>query len=178
MKKERILYLMERLSMPVLLCLLGLVLLFTPDTASALVGKVAATGLLVVGILYAADGLFTRLDLGRKLTSGLLCLAGGIWLLSDPLVLAAWIGRIVGIAFILRGLDNLSQAQRMGLSRTWPLVTTLAGVLLVLSPMVTSRLVLKTFGLVLAIVGGVLIATRINQQKRLDGPQDPNIIDV
>lgn len=178
MKKEKLLYLVERLSMPVLVCVLGLVLLFSPDTASALVGKVAGVGLLVVAAVYLADGFALRVDLGRKFFLGLLCLAGGIWLLGDPLALAAWIGRIAGIVFLLRGLDNLSQARRMGLATTWPLVTTLAGVLLVLSPMITSRLVLKTCGLVLAIVGGVLTVTRLRQQRRLDEPQDPNIIDV
>ena len=44
--------------------------------------------------------------------------------------------------------------------------------------MITSRLVLKGFGLMMAIVGGLLIVTRINQQKRLEGPDDLNIIDV
>lgn len=178
MEKEKLLDYLERLSMPILLCLLGLVLLFAPDTASALVGKVAGVGLLVVGVIYAADGLTTKLDMGRKLVVACVCLVVAGWLLSHPLTLAAWIGRIAGILFILRGLENLAQARRQGQSCTWALVTTLAGVLLVLSPMITSRLVLKTIGLVLVIVGGVRIVTRISARKRLDEPGDPNIIDL
>lgn len=178
MKKEKMLYLMERLSLPVLLCVVGLVLLFSPDTASALVGRVAGIGLLVMGAVYLVEGLTTRVDVPRRLLIALVCLAGGGWLTTEPLALAAWIGRLVGLFFLLRGLGSLVEAKKLGQKLTWPLVITLTGVLLLLSPMITSRLVLKTFGLLLSIVGGVLIATRLNQQKRLEGGQDPNIIDV
>lgn len=178
MKKEKFLYLAQQLSVPALVGILGLVLLFSPDTASALIGKVAGIGLLVVGIIYLAEGLGVKLTPGRDLTIGILCLVGGFWLLRSPLALAAWIGRIAGILFVLRGLDGLREAGQTGLSKTWPLVTTLAGVLLVLSPMITSRVVLKAIGLVLAVVGGLTICNRIRQQKLLDEPEDPNIIDV
>lgn len=177
MKQEKLAQ-VRQLSLPVLLCLLGLVLLLSPDTASALLGKLAGVGLLVAGIVYVVDSLSNRQALGRKLVVGLLCLAGAGWLLHDPLALAAWIGRIAGIVFVLLGLEKLSNARRMGLPVAWPLVTTLAGVALVLSPMITSRLVLKGFGLVLAILGGVMILSRINRQKQLSEPQDPNIIDI
>ena len=178
MKKEKVLYLMERLSLPVLLGLLGLVLLFSPDTASALVGKVAGVGLFVIGAVYLVEGLTTRVDMPRKLLISLVCLAGGSWLTAHPLTLAAWIGRLTGLFLLLRGLGSLVEAKKLGQKLTWSLVIALAGVLLLLSPMVTSRLMLKTFGLVLTIVGGVLIVIRLNQQKRLEGGRDPNIIDV
>lgn len=178
MKKEKLLYLAERLSMPVLMALVGLVLLFAPDTASAIIGRVAGVGLLVVGAVYLAEGLTTRLELGWRVLRGLLCLAGAGWLLSDPLALAAWIGRLTGLFFLLRGLGSLAEAKSLGQKLTLPLIVTLGGALLLLSPMVTSRLVLKGFGLMMAIVGALLIVTRINRQKRLEGPDDPNIIDV
>lgn len=177
MKKEKILYLLERLSIPVLLCVLGLVLLLTPDTASALVGKVAGIGLLVVGILHLVDCLSSRLDTGRKLTIALVCLVASGWLLSHPLLLAAWIGRLVGVFFVFRGVIGLVEARKLGQPLTWPLITALAGALLVLSPMITSRLVLNAMGLVLLLVGIVQVVTRLGQQKRLDGPDD-SIIDV
>lgn len=177
MKKEKILYLLERLSMPVVLCVLGLALLLTPDTASALVGKVAGIGLLVVGVVHLVDCLSSRLDSGKKLAIALVCLVAAGWLLSHPLLLAAWIGRLVGIFFVIRGISSLVEARKLGQSQTWPLITTLAGVLLVLSPLITSRLVLGALGLVLLLVGIVQVVTRLGQQKRLDGPDD-NIIDV
>lgn len=177
MKKEKILYLLERLSMPVLLCALGLALLLAPDTASALVGRVAGIGLLVVGLLHLAEGLSARLDTGRRVTIGLVCLVAAVWLLRHPLALAAWIGRLAGIYFVIRGLGELRDARRLGQRLTLPLITTLAGALLILSPMITSRLVLKAMGVVLFLVGLLQILSRLGQQKRLDGPDD-NIIDV
>lgn len=177
MKKEKILYFMERLSMPVLLCALGLVLLLAPDTASALVGKVGGIGLLAVGALHFVDSLSSKLEPRRKLVIGLICLAVGAWLLNHPLALAAWIGRLAGIYFVFRGLGELVDARKLGQKLTWPLVSTLAGALLILSPMITSRLVLKAMGLVLFLVGLLQILSRLGERKRLDGPDD-NIIDV
>lgn len=177
MKKEKAMYLLERLSVPVLLCAVGLVLLMTPDSASALVGKVAGIGLAAVGVLYLVDCLSSKLDTAQKLIFSLVCLATAGWLLTHPLGLAAWIGRVAGIFFIIRGIASLVEARRLGQKLTWPLITTLAGVLLVLSPMITSRLVLGAMGLVLLLVGIVLVITRLGEQKRLEGPED-NIIDV
>ena len=114
MKKEKLLYLAERLSMPVLMALVGLVLLVAPDTASAIIGRVAGVGLLVVGAVYLAEGLTTRLELGWRVLRGLLCLAGAGWLLSAPLALAAWIGRLAGLFFLLRGLGSLAEAKQLG----------------------------------------------------------------
>lgn len=177
MKKEKALYLLERLSIPVLLCALGLVLLLTPDTASALVGKVAGIGLAVVGVLYLVDCLSSKLDTAKKLIFSLVCLAAAGWLLSHPLGLAAWLGRLVGFFFVLRGIASLVEARKMSQKPTWPLITTLAGALLVLSPMITSRLVLNAMGLVLLLVGIVQVVSRLGEQKRLEGPDD-TIIDV
>lgn len=181
MKKEKILYLLERLSGPVLLCAVGLVLLLTPDTASSLVGKVAGFGLGAVGVLHLVDCMTSKLDTRRKLAIALLCLASAGWLLSHPLVLAAWIGRLVGIFLVIQGLGGLVEARQIGQKITWPLMTALAGVLLVLSPMITSRLVLNALGLVLLLVGIVQVFSRLGERKLLDGPddsQDNTIIDV
>ena len=177
MKKEKALYLLERLSMPLLLCALGLVLLLSPDTASALAGKVAGIGLAVVGSLYLVDCLSSQLDDTWKLIVSLVCLAAAGWLLSHPLGLAAWIGRLMGVFFVIRGAASLVEARKLGQKLTWPLITTLAGALLILSPMITSRLVLGAMGLVLLLVGIVLVITRLGEQKRLEGPDD-TIIDV
>ena len=177
MRKEKALYLLERLSMPVLLGALGLVLLLTPDTASQLVGKVAGIGLAVVGALYLVDCLSSKLDTAKKLMISLVCLAAAGWLLTHPLGLAAWIGRLVGIFFLIRGIASMMDARKLGQKLTWPLITTLAGALLTVSPMITSRLVVGALGLVLLLVGSVLVITRLGEQKRLEGPDD-NIIDV
>ena len=177
MRKEKALYLLERLSIPVLLGALGLVLLLTPDTASKLVGKVAGIGLAVVGVLYLVDCLSSKLDTAKKLMIALVCLAAAGWLLTHPLGLAAWIGRLVGIFFLIRGIASMMDARKLGQKLTWPLITTLAGALLTVSPMITSRLVVGALGLVLLLVGSVLVITRLGEQKRLEGPDD-NIIDV
>ena len=53
MKKHQISALISRFATPAVLILLGLVLIFCPDMASALISKVAGWGLMMAGIVIA-----------------------------------------------------------------------------------------------------------------------------
>ena len=110
MKKHQISALISRFATPAVLILLGLVLIFCPDMASALISKVAGWGLMMAGIVIAVamvvDG---NWSLSKILT--ILVLVGlGRWFMSHPLAWAAWGGRIVGLFVLLRGIRDFTQS--------------------------------------------------------------------
>lgn len=177
MKKNDILSLLYQLLFPVLLIVLGAVLLINPDSASVLVAKILGWVLLLAGIGCGVAALTTHTGTAGKVLSALVCLALGSWLLKNPLNLAAGIGRFIGILLLVRGIrDILNSSRREG--KILALVTAVAGVVLILLPMTTSRLVFSLCGLVVLIIGIVMLLDRLRDRKRLNEPEDPNIIDA
>ena len=102
------------------------------------------------------------------------CIGGT--LTANPLVLAAWIGRIVGIIMAVRGIRDLLLHSSYGYSRILALITAAVGAVLVVLPMTTSRLVFSLCGLVVLFIGIGMLVDRLKQRKRLSGG-DSNIID-
>lgn len=176
MKKRDILDLIYQLASPVALILLGGILLLSPDTASALISRLLGWVLTLVGIGVGISAVLDRRGaIGKGITAlGFVCVGG--WLTANPLLLAAGIGRILGILLALRGLRDLSLDRSRGYGSPLSLITTIAGVILVLLPMTTSRLV---FGLCGAVILGIGIAQLIQRlrRNRLD-KGDSNIIDA
>lgn len=168
----------RRLFAPTLVSVLGLTLLVSPDSASAMVGKITGWALLLAGVVSGLEAFADRNVKTRKVVCAIAFLALGGWLLSDPLALAAMAGRLVGIALAIRGFSDLAEANQMGTSRGLAIVTAVAGIMLVLLPMTTSRLVLRLVGAVALSMGIMMVISRVKQQKRLNGGEDPNIIDA
>ena len=89
MNKEKLVSNIRLFFAPVALIILGAVLLFNPDSASAMISKVLG-GLLVavgIGIGFAAIGDRSG-QVGKGIAAVALVLAGG-WLTRNPLALAA-----------------------------------------------------------------------------------------
>lgn len=178
MKKEKLLSKLESLALPGLLCVLGLVLLLTPDAASALAGKLVGWGLLAVGIVYLVDAVTSRIGTAGKLFWAVAAFAVSSWLLADPLALVSFGGRLVGVLFAIKGGQFLLEAQQMGLPKGRPLTILVCGCILALMPVASSRLVLRAMGLGALVVGVLLLVKARRTKKWLDGPDDPNIIDA
>ncbi len=178
MKKQDILSLINRFLAPVLLILLGLMLLFNPDSASALVAKLLGWLMVAIGIGFGISAIVTgRSQVGKGIAAVLLVVAGG-WLAANPLALAAWIGRIIGALLVIDGLQDISQARKRGERFVMPLIVAVVGVVLILLPMTTSRVVFSLCGLVVLFIGGAMFLDRLKGRKRLDKPEDPDIIDA
>ena len=86
-------------------------------------------------------------------------------------MLAAFIGRFIGLLIAARGIRDLS----MGYSRILALITTAVGAVLVVLPMTTSRLVFSACGLVVLLIGIGMLMDRLKHNKYLD---DGDIIDA
>lgn len=178
MKKEDIISKVQLFLIPVLIIALGLVLLFNPDSASALISRILGGILGLTAICFGISALVNTKGRAGKVIGAVVCALIGGWLGTHPLVLAAWIGRVIGIVLVIDGFQDIMSSRRQGTSFLFPAIVALVGVILVLMPMTASRLLFSICGLVVLIVGVVMLLERIRGGKRLREPKDPNVIDA
>lgn len=177
MKKQDRLFLVYHLASPVALMVLGLILLFSPDTASALIARVLGWGITLAGIGLGIYTIVQRREVGKGIVS-VLCVCVGGFLVANPLFLAAGIGRVLGVLVAARGLRDLFLAYKEGYGIPLPLITTVAGLVLILLPMTTSRLVFRICGAGIVAIGAAMLWDRLKHHPRLPEGDDPNIIDA
>ena len=176
MKKNSISAFVSRFATPAVLILLGLVLIFCPDTASALISKVAGWGLMMAGIIVAVAMVVDRNWSVSRILTILVLAALGRWLMTHPLAWAAWGGRIIGILLLLRGIRDFTQSA-FAQGKVLSVVTAVLGLVLILLPMTASRMVFSLCGVVILVVVGGMLAERIWEKKNWED-DDPNIIDA
>ena len=176
MKKQNLSAFLSRFATPIVLIALGLVLIFCPDTASALISKVAGWGLLMAGIIVAVAMVVDRNWSVTKILTILVFVGLGRWLMAHPLAWAAWGGRIIGALVLLRGIRDFTQSA-FTQGKVLSALTALLGLVLLLMPMTASRMVFSLCGVVVLAVGGGMLAERIWEKKNGED-DDPNIIDA
>lgn len=177
MKKNTFLDLLYQLASPVAVVLLGLLLLINPDSASILIARVLGWGLTAIGIGFGIAAIINRRNaVGKGIIAVLFACTGGV-LSANPLLLAAWIGRIIGVLIALRGIRDLFLYATRGYSRMLALITAAVGGLLVVLPMTTSRLVFSAIGLLILVVGCGMLIDRLKHRALLPKGDD-NIIDA
>jgi len=178
MKKNDILSAIQLLLAPVLVILLGLLLLINPDSASVLISRLLGGLLTLVGIGFGIAALVN--DRGRvgKLIGALALFACGGILSANPLLLAAFAGRVVGLLLFIDGFGDMINAHRRGIRGLMPLIVTILGGILILMPMTASRLVFALCGLVVTIIGVLMLLDRFRNRRLPSGDNDPNIIDA
>lgn len=177
MRNNGILDSLYRLASPIAVTLLGLLLVVNPDSASVVIARIVGWVLTVIGIGFGVAALVNREHTIRKgITAVLFACAGGT-LSTNPLLLAAWIGRIIGLLIAARGVRDLLISGSYGYSRILALITTVVGAILVVLPLTTSRLVFSLCGLVVLFIGIGMLVDRLKHQNRID-KGDSNIIDA
>ena len=176
MSKEKLFSYIRLLWAPAALMILGVILLFNPDSASALISKLLGSVLILVGIGFGISAIAgERGRVSKGITAVILAVAGG-WLTRNPLALAAWFGRIVGIVLLLDGIQDMRTMRAMGKRFALPSLVALVGLVLILLPMTTTRLVFSVCGVVVLILGGIMLLDRL-RSKRLDSGND-KIVDA
>ena len=178
MKKHDMLSLLQLLLVPVLLILLGLILVVNPDTASALVSKLLGYVLIACAIGTGVTAVFSQ---SGKLAKGIVAagfaIVGG-WLVANPLWLAAWISRFLGVLIVINVLPDLYYAFKQKRNILFHFLAAAVGVVLILLPMTASRLVFSLCGVAVLAIGGVMFIDRIRGRRWLHEGDDPNIIDA
>lgn len=171
MNRRNIDSLLQLYATPALLLLLGFVLVFHPDSASALLARICGWVLIAVG----AGLMYTGVTGGKvqvvKVVSALACLYIGGWILRNPLRLAEAFGRIAGILLVLRSLQDVSDAHKKSGG-----LTLIIGIALFLLPKTASRLVFILCGVAALAAGGLMLADRIRRNRLT--PPDDSIIDA
>lgn len=178
MKKRKILSFLYQIASPAAMILLGLVLMVSPDAASVLVARLVGWVLTLAGICIGIFAIVDRRGAVGKGIASVLCVCFGGFLTANPLILAAGIGRFLGILVAARGLRDLFLAKTRGYGSVLPLVTTAVGLVLIVLPMTTSRLVFAILGAVIAGIGAAMLLRRLKQRRYLEEGNDPNIIDA
>jgi len=126
--------------MSVLFCVLGVVLLFTPDASALWIGRLLGIGLILFGAIklvgYFSRDLF-RLAFQYDLAFGVLLMALGIVTLTHPGETIGFLCVVYGILVLSDGLFKVQiavDAKRFGIDRWWAilLAAACAGVLGVL----------------------------------------------
>ena len=177
MKKNSFMDLLVPLASPVAVILLGLLLVVNPDSASVLIARIVGWVLTILGIVFGIAAIVDRDHLIRKGIPALLFFCAGGVLSAKPLLLAAWIGRLIGVLMAARGIRDLLLHSSYGYSRILALITTAVGAILVVLPLTTSRLVFSLCGLVVLFIGIGMLVDRLKHRKFLS-KGDGNIIDA
>ena len=157
----------------ILLC--GLVLTFNPEGATVLVTKLVGWALVVIcaaKLIKLAVG--DRLHWGREAFYGGCCIAVGVILLAKPLIIANLIGRTIGIILMVWGLT----AMKDGHSKLTAIITVAAGLALVCIPASLTNALLTLCGIIMVAIALMNILSRFKERKRIEGREDPNIIDA
>ena len=176
MKKTDFWNLLYELASPLALILAGLILVFCPDAATVLLSRLLGWILTLAGIGFGIGALVNRCKaVSRGITSvGLVCIGG--YLSANPLLLAAFAGKLMGILILLRGIRELFLARNRGYGQILSGIVIAAGALLVLLPMTSSRILFFGCGLVILAVGVWMLIQKL--RNRRFPPGRPDIIDA
>ena len=174
--------------MSVLFCVLGVVLLFTPDVSALWIGRLLGIGLILFGTIklvgYFSRDLF-RLAFQYDLAFGLLLMVLGIVTLSHPGDALSFLCVMFGIPVLADGLFKIQIAmdsRQFGI-RNWWLVLALAaltcvvGVVLVFRPMTGVRALTALMGLSLLCDGVLNLSVALCTVKIVDY-QRPDVIET
>lgn len=178
MQKDDIFSLIRLFLTPVLVIGLGLILIFNPDSASAFVSKMLGWILIAVGVIIGISVINHKTGQAAKGFGAVIIVVIGSWLVNNPLALAAWIGRIVGILLLVDGIQDIFRLRREGSTFLLPLIISVVGAVLVLMPMATSRIVFILCGIVVTVIGVTMLLDRLKGQRRLNSSGDDDIIDA
>lgn len=178
MKKEQVKKYINLFGIPLLTTVLGLILLFNPDSATALIAK-------IVGWLLVVTGAVKAISMADKRTMSnpagwLLAAVGiilGIVLLRNPLLLAKSIGRFLGILLVIRGGADLRNSVHQK-ARILAVVTLVVGAVLILMPLTLTHTLLRLCGVVVAAIGIINIVEKLTELKLLENGSDRTIIDA
>lgn len=176
MKKQEILSYIRLFLAPVLVMLLGLILIINPDSATALISKTLGTIIILIGVGFGISAIFEKKGRTPKAIAAVVLAVAGGWLVNNPLALAAWIGRFIGVLLIIDGVQDIMELRRFGKTFLMSLIITVVGAVLVLMPLTTSRLVFTLCGVVVLVIGAAMLLDRLKSRPRLKSAGD--IIDA
>ena len=152
----------------VLSIIAGLLILWQPQGAAAFVTVVIAIYAIVGGLVYAGLGIFSKSKGGwarvGHIILGLIFIAGGVVAFFNLQQATAWlavfIGILVGILWIVEGvvsLSTLGDAASKGWTIFFAIISIIAGLYLVISPLLGAVVLWWLLGILLIVLGIIQI---------------------
>ncbi|MEZ3160178.1 DUF308 domain-containing protein [Microbacterium sp. BWT-B31] len=146
----------------------GILVLVWPDKAAAVLTVILAIYAIAAGLVYAGLGIFTRHKGGwarvGHILLGLVFILAGVIALFNLTVTTAWLAVIVaifvGIAWIVEGvvsLSTLGQSASKGWTVFFAIVSLIAGIWLVFTPLLGALALWWILGIALVAIGIVNI---------------------
>lgn len=164
---------------PLVMILLGLILIASPDSASALIAAILGWILIAVAVGCGIAAIASSRSRGWKVAFTIIFAIAGRWLHTHPLMLAYAIGRFCGMFLWITGFQSIRYSLKNGRRCLLPGIQAAIGLLLFLFiPMSVSRLVFTLCGIVVLVVGIAMLLGNLRPQKRLQDPENPDIVDA
>lgn len=169
----------------VIAVLMGLLLVFWPIKSVSLLCMLLGAAILITGVVYIV-GWFSRRKLGAPtfmVLPGVILVALGLWLISQPGSVIRLIQYIVGAILIFHGVLDIQSAvalMRQGFNRWWldlvlSMVTVFLGILILVNPFLSFSTLTMLIGLSLIYDGGsdLYLIWRLSEAvKELDNNSD------
>lgn len=148
----------------VLALIVGILILVWPGKTALVVTGIIAIYAIATGLVYVGLGIFSKEKGGWSrighIILGLLFIAGGVVAFFNlgltAVALAAFIGVLVGILWIIEGvvsLSTLGAARSRGWTLLFALISIIAGVVLLFSPLMGAVVLWWLLGISLVVLG-------------------------
>lgn len=170
------------------LCLLGIMLIIFPEFSIALLGIICGIMLTLFGIVkligYFSKDLY-RLAFQYDLIFGTILIAVGTVILVKPESVLNFICIANGLTIFADGISKIriaAESKRFGIKQWWlilasAIVTGIFGLILMLRPAESSRIMMILLGVTLILEGILSFVTVITAVKIIDH-QQPDIVEV
>ncbi len=170
------------------LCVLGILLIAVPKFSVSVIGFICGAILIVFGAVrligYFSKDLY-RLAFQYDLAFGIMMIILGAVMLMHPDSLMNFICITLGISFLADGLFKIQitiDAKKFGIDKWWlilalSIITIVFGVLLIIRPNESSRLIVILIGIEMLCEGILNISTMITAVKIIKH-QQPDVIEV
>lgn len=144
--------------------IVGLLILIWPGKTAAVVTAIIAIYVIVVGLVYAGLGIFSKTKGGWSrighIVLGALFIIGGVVAFSNLNATAAWfatfIGIVIGVLWIIEGVVALSTLGDAA-SKIWTIIfaiiSIIAGIVLLFSPLLGAAVLWWLLGITLLVLG-------------------------
>lgn len=170
------------------LCVLGILLIAVPKFSVSVIGFICGAILIVFGAVrligYFSKDLY-RLAFQYDLAFGIMMIILGAVMLMRPYSFMNFICITLGISFLADGLFKIQitiDAKKFGIDKWWlilalSIITIVFGVLLIIRPNESSRLIVILIGIEMLCEGILNISTMITAVKIIKH-QQPDVIEV
>lgn len=152
---------------PGLVVLLGLILIFRPDSLTSAIGVAIGLAVAALGCGLLISFFFGHTKDGLRLAGAIILMVLGFAVIKNPLSLTSQLGRFAGILLVLQSVRELSGELTLR-SKGMSIVSGVVGLVLMLIPVTSSRLVISGCGIVVALMGVGMILEQRKVSRRVD----------